>query len=219
MQDELAQIIDDCRDLAEDLDYPAVRRWLEANPGGKVLGHFQVYFPEELAHAAGMLPITILGGTSGLQIRQADARIAAFVCSIVRSSLELRLSGRLDFLSLFVTHPICDAARNSCGVWARNFPELPCQILYLPHNTRSAYAVGYLEGEYRRVAGVIEEITGRHVSDEALHGSIELFNENRRLLRELYRIKRETPWLVSSAGGDPLAPGARPVPRGGDPGV
>ncbi len=213
MQDELTQIIDECRDLAEDLDYPAVRRWLEANPGGKVLGHFQVYFPEELAHAAGMLPITILGGTSGLQIRQADARIAAFVCSIVRSSLELRLSGRLDFLSLFVTHPICDAARNSCGVWARNFPELPCQILYLPQNVRSAYASSYLEGEYRRVADVIAEVTGRPVTDEALRASIEVFNENRRLLRELYRVKRETPWLVSTVEAYALTRAAAVMPR------
>ncbi len=197
MDDELAQIFDECRELVEDTDFPAVRRWLAANPDGKVLGHFQVYFPEELAHAAGMLPIKILGGPSSLQIRQADARFAAFVCSIIRSSLELALTDKVDFLSLFVTHPICDAARHSCGVWARNLPDLPCQILYLPHNVRSAYARDYLEGEYRRIAGIIEDVTGRPVTDEALRASIEVFNENRRLLRELYRIKRETPWLVS----------------------
>jgi len=198
MEEELAQIVDESRELVEDIDFATVRRWLDANPDGKVLGHFQVYFPEEIAHAAGMLPLKILGGSSSLQIRQADARFAAFVCSIIRSSLELVLSGRVDFLSLFVTHPICDASRHSCGVWARNFPELPCQILYLPHNVRSAYAHDYLEGEYRRIAGIVEEITGRPVTDEALRASIEVYNENRRLLRELYRIKRETPWLVSS---------------------
>src|SRR3972149_3658768 len=91
--DELEAIIAGCREEIEDLSYPAVRRWLEANPDGKVLGHFQVYFPEEIAHAAGMLPVKILGATSTLQIRQADARIAAFVCSIIRSSLGLAPSG------------------------------------------------------------------------------------------------------------------------------
>lgn len=197
MDDDLAEILDECRELVEDIDFAAVRRWLEANPDGKVLGHFQVYFPEEIAHAAGMLPLKIVGGSSSLQIRQADARFAAFVCSIIRSSLELVLSGRADFLSLFVTLPICDASRHSCGVWARNFPGLPCQVLYLPHNLRSAYAREYLEGEYRRIAGIVEEITGRPVSAEALRASIEVYNENRRLLRELYRIKRETPWLIS----------------------
>ena len=195
--DELAAIVADCRELISDDGFPRVRRWLEANPDGKVLGHFQVYFPEEIAHAAGMLPVKILGASSQLQIRQADARIAAFVCSIVRSSLELALSGRLDFLSVFVTHPICDAARHSCGVWARNLPELPCQILYLPHNARSAYAEEYLAGEYRRIGDLIADVTGRRPTDDQLRESIALFNENRRLLRELYRIKRETPWRVS----------------------
>jgi benzoyl-CoA reductase subunit C len=211
--DELETIVDETRELVEDTSYPAVRRWLESHPDGKVLGHFQVYFPEEIAHAAGVLPIKLLGAGSGLQVRQADARIAAFVCSIIRSSLELGLSGKLDFLSLFVTHPICDAARNSCGVWARNFPSLPCQILYLPHNTRSAYAVDYLEHEYRRIAGVIAEVTGRPVDEGALRASIELYNENRALLRELYRIKRETPWLVTPVEAYVLTRAAAVLPR------
>ena len=60
-EQELTELLERCRSLAEDPEYPAVRRWLEANPGGKVLGHFQVYFPEEIAHAAGMFPLKISG--------------------------------------------------------------------------------------------------------------------------------------------------------------
>ena len=212
-QGELSEILDECRTLIEDPEFPAVRRWLEANPEGNVLGHFQVYFPEELAHAAGVLPIKIAGGGTRVQIRQADARIAAFVCSIVRSSLELGLSARLDFLSMFVTHPICDAARNSCGVWARNFPSMSCQVLYLPHNARSAYAAPYLRDEYARIAHIVEQIAGRRITDEALRTSIAVFNENRALLRELYRLKRETPWLVSSVEAYVLTRAAGLMPR------
>ncbi len=106
----LAGIFDDSRALVEDPAYPAVRRWREAHPDGHVVGHFQVYFPEEIAHAAGMLPVKILGGGSAVQIRKADARIAAFVCSILRSSLELGLNGQLDFLSLYVMPTICDTS-------------------------------------------------------------------------------------------------------------
>ena len=40
---------------------------------------------------------------------------------------------------MFVTHPICDAARNLAGLWARNLPY-PSQILYLPQNPNSAHA-------------------------------------------------------------------------------
>ena len=45
------EILYQCRELLEDMDYPTVQRWREN--GGKVIGHFQVYFPEEIAHAAG----------------------------------------------------------------------------------------------------------------------------------------------------------------------
>ena len=51
---DLATTLGHCREILEDTEMPTVKRWRER--GGKVLGHFQVYFPEELAHAAGMLP-------------------------------------------------------------------------------------------------------------------------------------------------------------------
>ncbi|HYM91368.1 MAG TPA: 2-hydroxyacyl-CoA dehydratase family protein [bacterium] len=212
-EQELGELIERCRTLAEDPGYPAVRRWLEANPCGKVLGHFQVYFPEEIAHAAGMLPVKILGAGSAIQIRKADARIAAFVCSIIRSSLELALTDRLNFLSVFVTPPICDAARNACAVWVRNLPNINCQVLYLPQNAASPHAASFLRGEYRRIAGVIEETTGQPITDEAMRQSIALFNENRRLLRELYRVKRETPWLLSAVEAYTLVRAGGLMPR------
>lgn len=211
--DALAHIVDECRTLIDDPQYPAVRRWREAHPGGHVMGHFQVYFPEEIAHAAGMLPIKILGGGSAVPIRKADARIAAFVCSILRSSLELTLSGHMDFLSLYVVPSICDASRHACGVWARNIPTLPCQVLYLPQNTDSPHALRYLAEEYRRIATLTGEITGRPVTDDALCGSIAVFNENRRLLRELYRVKRETPWLLTAVEAYVVTRAASLMPR------
>ena len=80
---------------------------------------------------------------------QADSRFGSYLCSILKTSLELALSGRLE-LDMFVTHPICDAARNLAAVWGRNLPY-PCRILYLPQNANSSYAPNYLCGEYDRV--------------------------------------------------------------------
>jgi benzoyl-CoA reductase subunit C len=190
--DSFADLLAACRELVEDPDFPTVRRWREA--GGKVLGHFQVYFPEELAHAAGMLPVKVRGAP--VEARLADSHFGSYLCSILRSSLELTLSGRLQ-LDMFVTHPICDAARNLDGVWSRNF-SYPSQILYLPQNANSGFAAEYLRDEYARMQRDIEKITGRHVSDDDLRRSIAVFNQNRRLCRELYAIKRETPWLLSA---------------------
>lgn len=179
-----------CRELVEDTDFPTIRRWREG--GGKVVGHFQVYFPEEIAHAGGLLPFKVRGAP--IEATQADSRFGSYLCSIIKTSLELALSGRVQ-LDLFVTHPICDAARNLAGVWGRNVPY-PCRILYLPQNPNSCFAARYLRDEYDRMRVLCEEIAGRAISDDDLRHSIGVFNENRALLRRLYALKRESPWLV-----------------------
>lgn len=186
----LHELLGRCREVVEDPEYPTVRRWTEA--GGKVLGHFQVYFPEELAHAAGMLPVKIRGGQ--MDRREADSRFGSAICSIPRTALELALTGAL-VPDLFVTHPICDVARNLAGIWERNI-DTPAQILYFPQNPNSRASATYLTDEYRRVLGEIEGVAGRTVDDDAVRSSVAVFNENRRLLRELYAIKKEQPWLL-----------------------
>ncbi len=183
-------IVSASQELLEDYSYPSVRKWREG--GGKVIGHFQVYFPEEIAHAAGALPFKVRGAP--IDAMQAASRFGSYLCSILKTSLELALTGAVE-LDMFVTHPICDAARNLAGVWGRNF-DFPCQILYLPQNANSAYATQYLRDEYERMKADIEAVTGNTVGEDDLRNSIELFNRNRRLLRELYEIKRSKPWLL-----------------------
>ncbi len=188
----LDEVFYECRELLEDMSFPTVRRWRES--GGKVVGHFQVYFPEEIVHAAGMLPFKVCGAP--VESVQADSRFGSYLCSILKTSLELALSKRVEF-DMFVTHPICDAARNLGAVWGRNFPY-PCQILYLPQNANSPAAVTYLRNEYARLQRSVEEIAGRPIKEDELRRSLDVYNRNRALLRELYVIKRETPWLVSA---------------------
>lgn len=189
---DLDGILTECRDLVEDMDYPTIKRWRDK--GGKVAGHFQVYFPEEITHAAGFLPVKIRGAS--VEPTNADSRFGSYLCSILKTSLEVALSNKMK-LDLFVSHPICDAARNLACIWGRNF-DYPCQILYLPQNPNSAHSVEYLQHEYGRLLKLAESISGKKVTKEDLNYSIDVFNENRAQLRELYQIKRETPWLISA---------------------
>lgn len=180
------------REVVEDPEFPTVAAWRDR--GGKVVGHFQVYFPEEIAHAAGALPVKLRGAQ--VDRREADSRFGSYLCSIIRTTLELALTGALE-VDLFVTHPICDAARNLAGIWGRNVEDAPGRILYLPQNPNSSGAVDWLRGEYESVLDAVVEVTGRRPSGFDLRRSIAIYNRNRELLRELYAIKRETPWLLS----------------------
>lgn len=188
----LDEALFECRELLENPDFPTARRWRDS--GGRIAGLFQVYSPEEIVHAAGMLPFKVCGAP--VEPAESESRFGSYLCSILKTSLESVLTGAVK-LDLFVSHPICDAARNLAAIWGRNFDH-PCQILYLPQNPNSRHSAEYLRGEYDRLRRTVEEVAGTKIKDDALQQSIELFNENRRLLRELYEIKRETPWLIAA---------------------
>lgn len=181
-----------CQELVEDPDYPTVKRWRE--DGGKVAGHFQVYFPEEIVHAAGMLPVKLRGAP--VEPTKADSHFGSYLCSILKTSLDIVLNKQLE-LDMFISLPICDAARNLAAIWGRNF-DYSCQILYLPQNPNSSHSVTFLCDEYNRLKRTVEDVAGRKISDADLRASMAVFNENRRLMRDLYDIKRTTPWLVTA---------------------
>ena len=197
----------ECRDLVESPEFETARRWRDA--GGKIVGHFQVYFPEEIVHAAGMLPFKVRGAPA--EPNRADSHFGSYLCSILKTSLELALSDVVS-MDLFVSHPICDAARNLAAIWGRNV-DYPSQILYLPQNPNSTGSIDYLRHEYDRMRRVVQEVAGKEITDDDLRNSIAVFNENRRLLRELYDIKRDTPWLIAAEDAYALVALAGMVPR------
>lgn len=197
----------ECRELFEDTTFPSVKRWRER--GGKVVGHFQVNFPEEIVHAAGLLPFKVRGAP--IEAVHSDSCFGSYLCSILKTSLELALSNIVP-LEMFVTHPICDAARNLAAVWGRNV-SYPCQILYLPQNPNSRYSVIYLRSEYDRLKRSVEEISGETITDDSLRHSISVFNQNRLLIRDLYEIKKNTPWLISADEAYVLVALAGLIPR------
>lgn len=168
----------------------------DEQPG--VIGYFPVYFPEEIVHAAGLRPHALLGGGNKLEVRLADARLGSFVCSICRSTTEQGLNGSLHGMKGFFTQPICDAAKHMAGIWGRNFPAQLSQILALPQNVNSSASIQYVYDEYQRLRNVLAGQVGHAISDEAIRTSLRVYNENRHLQRELYRMKRDDPARLST---------------------
>ena len=80
----IADIVERCQGLFEDLNFTAARRWKEAEPGRKVIGYMPVYVPREIIHAAGMLPLGVLGGGDQLEVIHGDAYYQSYICRIPR---------------------------------------------------------------------------------------------------------------------------------------
>ncbi len=198
MLTRLEDLIAAYREILEDSPLNYVRQWKENHPGSKAIGCYPLYTPVEIIHAGGMLPVGIIGGGNRLEIAHADSCFQSFVCSIVKSTLELGLTGKLDFLDGIVFHSICDPARNLASVFKRNFPQTMVEYIHFPQNFTSPHAGEYLWAEYTRLKSSYKSLATKPITDDNLRESIRLYNEQRKLMRDLYRIRRERPENLST---------------------
>ncbi len=196
---DLERTFDKCTAALEDLHFSSVRQWKQAHPGGKAVAYFPVYAPAELIHAAGMLPVGLSGAGDRLDIQHADARFGSFICSIVKTTLEMGLTGHLQALDAFLFSTICDSARNLCFVMKRNFPDMYVDFVHLPQNPSSPATEEFLAHEYRRILASLQQLGNCTVDDGAIRNSIILYNRNRALIRELYQLRNRQPHLLKAA--------------------
>ena len=189
----------DCEELIYDLKFSTVREWKERRPGARAIAYFPVYAPVELIHACGMLPVGLNGAGDRLDIQHADARFGSFICSIVKTTLELGLTNHLAPFDGLLFSSICDSARNLCFVMKRNFPNLYIDFLHLPHNPSSSSSTDFLVTEYKRLQQNLEQMQGKRINDDALSESVKLYNENRALTRRLYDERARCPHLIRTS--------------------
>lgn len=185
------------REVVEDRDYPTVREH-RARTGRSAIGCYPVYAPFELAHAAGMLPVGLFGGGNRIEIAHADSRFQSFICSVVKSTMELGFQDKLDVFDALMFESICDPARNLASVMNRNFPKQKVTYVHLPQNMTSAGTVDYLAAEYRRVQAELADVVGKPVYDDDVRASLVAYNAMRAAIRGLYAFRAERPQDLST---------------------
>lgn len=192
-------LVERCSALFEDLSFGASRAWKDAQPGRKVVAYMPVYVPRELIHAAGMLPLGILGAGESLEVIHGDAYYQSYICRIPRSTLELGITGRLDFVEGFLFPSICDVIRNLSGIWKLQFPDVYVRYFDVPQNYVDGIGGSYYRRELEELKEGLEHLAGRPITPAALRASIALYNENRRLIAGLYALRADRPWQVPSS--------------------
>ena len=173
--------------------FPRLIEWKQRT-GKRIIGCLPMYVPEEIIHAGGMLPITLLGNEEALV--HVDRYVEPYVCGIVRSNLDLALRGELNFLDGVIFPDICEAMQVVADIWRLHCPSLLHYNLMLPFNMRSARGVEYLKGQFERFRMQLESLVGCTISDQAMKESITIYNHNRSLLRHLFDLRRDNPSLL-----------------------
>ncbi|KAB2886957.1 MAG: benzoyl-CoA reductase subunit C [Pseudorhodoplanes sp.] len=198
-QANTAGIVARAQELFDDLSFTAAREWKAAKPGRKVVGYLPIYVPREIIHAAGMLPLGIVGGGDQLEVIHGDAYYQSYICRIPRSTIELGVSGRLDFVDGMLFPSICDVIRNLSGMWKMMFPGVYSRYFDVPQNYRDEIGGNYYVNELAELRHDLGELRGSPITDEELRASIAAYNENRHLVRELYAFRAQKPWQTPAA--------------------
>ncbi|MDR1359778.1 MAG: 2-hydroxyacyl-CoA dehydratase family protein [Deltaproteobacteria bacterium] len=154
--------------------------------GQGAVGVMPVYAPEEIIHAAGFLPMGMWGGQVG--ISKARAHTLPFTCSIMQSIMEQELNGVYDDLDAVVFSVPCDTLKCMSQKWQGKSPAI---AFTHPQNRKIPAAVPFLTEEYKLLQKRLENILGLSISEEALHRSVEVYNENRGLMREFSALAGE----------------------------
>jgi benzoyl-CoA reductase subunit C len=193
------ELIERCEALFEDLHFNAVQSWKAAVPGRKAIGYMPVYVPRELIHAAGMLPVGILGGGDALEVIQGDAYYQSYICRIPRSTIELGLTGRLDCLDGMLFPSICDVIRNLSGMWQILFKDKYVRYVDVPQNYQDNVGGVFYQQEMQHIRDDLGRIRGAPITDAELNASIRVYNDNRRAIAELYAYRAAKPWQAPTS--------------------
>jgi len=149
-----------------------------------IIGHLLPDVPEEIIHAAGALPVAIAG--AGIPLERAKACLPSYVCGHAQGTLELGISGQLDFLDALVVPFVCDTTRNFYHNWQQHVPHIPVYMLRLPKRLDVLEARDLTVTAYSNLIDFLEASTGMRNTLENLAESINLYNRSRMLLRQAY---------------------------------
>jgi len=186
-----AQIVDD--------PYKRLAKW-KGDTGKKIIGCFPMYVPEEIIHAAGMLPITVV--ESDEPVSMAERYLPVYTCHIVRGTFDLALKGEMDFIDGFVFADICEPVQMIADTWYLHKPAHFHHNLVVPMNLTIPRGKGFLIEQYDHFRKALQNSFGVKISDQAISRSIGVYNHNRALMNQLYSFRRANPAAI---GADEMA--------------
>jgi len=171
------------------------RVWKEQS-GSQVLGTLCCCVPEEIIHAAGILPVRIMGEHE--ETTEADIHFPTNLCPYCKSCFDQALKERYDYLDGLVIPNVCNMIKAMYGFSKLLLKTPYIRFLEVPQRL-SDQGVDYFTKELRRFKESLEDFVGKPILDEALHHSIDVYNESRTLLEKVSELRKKSPPVVSGS--------------------
>jgi len=172
------------------------KNWKERT-GGKVVGYFCTYVPEEILYAADILPVRILGSHEPQDV--SEPHIFGMFCPFCRDCLAQGLKGRYDYLDGIMISQSCLHIRQAYTSWIKHVPRDFSYYIPMPNNVQSKHSIPYLTAEFNQFKTAVEKWIGRELTSNDINRGIEIMNENRALMHRLYSFRKNGEPPVSGA--------------------
>ncbi|HEY2191740.1 MAG TPA: 2-hydroxyacyl-CoA dehydratase family protein [Actinomycetospora sp.] len=173
-----------------------VAEWKQRT-GRKAFGVFPMNFPAEIVHAGGALPVLLQ------ENREPDSLgrnlLAEFYCGYTRNIADQAAKGTLAGYDGFFLADHCTQLLGAVDVVRSEVPDTPVYFGQLPTSLTDSWTPERARLMMRSFVDEMERLRGEPVTDAELAHSIAVFNENRRLLRELFAARRAGNAALSSS--------------------
>jgi benzoyl-CoA reductase/2-hydroxyglutaryl-CoA dehydratase subunit BcrC/BadD/HgdB len=186
-----------------------ISRWKSLS-GRKTAGCVPICLPEEILHAAGMLPITVWGNEYS---HTSPGEGGSHVCSIAGGIISAIRAGKWREIDVWAFPATCNTFRNALDVI---FPVENERLRFPCVFPDSADASGAAENMLDRVEAFCEwagRVSGREVSEGSLDRSVRTYNENRKSFALLEERMAESPGSFSGSEFASLARAGMALPK------
>ena len=186
--------LDRFMEIAKTTCNETMRAWKQ--DGGKIIGYFCTNVPEELILAGGMLPYRLRAPESR-DTSEADRYTTYLNCTYCRHVVDEALQGNFNFIDGFVGSNGCDQMRRVSDIFrAVSFKEAAeknkffLEYVGAPRIPMDEASLAYYRDEITRIKERMEEHFGVKITEGKLRAAIREVNESRRLLHELYELRK-----------------------------
>nr|HID59531.1 2-hydroxyacyl-CoA dehydratase [Desulfobacterales bacterium] len=165
--------------------------------GKRIIGYFCCYVPLEFLTALDFVPYRIWANMQE-PISEANLHFIPTACHYARSCFNNALKGYYDFFDGVVGAKTCDTFDRMFQVWKYVLKPEYSHVVHTPNaNHPSSYT--FFRSELKTFKKSLERAAGREISDKDLREAIRLHNNNRRLVRQLYEFRKESPPRISGS--------------------
>ena len=163
--------------------------------GGKVIGTFCVFVPDEVILAAKAISVGLCAG-SQFWVEDGEKVLPRNLCPLIKAFMGAKVGGTCPYFNscdMVIGETTCDGKKKA---WEILEEYVPVHVMDLPQMKKSKDFKMW-EEEIKLVIKKIEELTGNIITVESLKEGIKIANAKRRALKRLYNFRKLKPSPIS----------------------